>query len=328
MARPKLSKFRFDLKYTAAKPREIRQNAAKLYGRLLSDAVSVEAFIAQLKESRTTDPKLFACMISFLVKEFNFLNRHSLSNVDKFSDLVAALLAACLFPSDVKGQVFGFLKSALREGERTMASHFAIRILNAFLPRLNDEPQFFSDIAEDTALRALDTPLFEKIQRLVQKPAKSSVAKTLIVHPLLKRFDSLQSPPPRVCKAVQLIQKDPSTIVQFLSVHEQHSEWLALHIVKTMREQPTLAQGYIAQVNEAKRFWRAVFQAAASQALSIIQSPKVDTCEGAAIRRRLSILGCAIGRLTVARDRPVFSISKSSSSTRGCRVSSTLLFRL
>jgi CCR4-NOT transcription complex subunit 1 len=171
-------------------------------------------------------------------------------------------------------------------------------------PRLYDEPQFCAEVVDGSALRALDAALFEKVQRLVQKPAKSSVAKTLVVHPLLRRFDSLQPPPPRVCKAVQLIQKDPSTILQFLNLHEQYSDWLAMHIVRTLQEQPKLAPGSVAQINEAKRFWRPVFQAA--QALAIVQSPKADTHEGAAALR-LIVLRYVIGRLTVAVDRPLLS---------------------
>jgi CCR4-NOT transcription complex subunit 1 len=150
-------------------------------------------------------------------------------------------------------------------------------------------------------------PLFEKVQKLLREPAKSSANKTISVHPLLKRFESLQDPPPRVCKDVQSFQKDPSTLMQHLNTHKQYSDWFALHIVRAIQDQPRLSKSYVEGINQAGPFWKTVFQAAVAQSLQIILSPKIDTYEGALSRRRLVLLGRLIGELTIAVDRPLFS---------------------
>jgi CCR4-NOT transcription complex subunit 1 len=306
-ARPKLARFTFDLKYAPAKLREIRQTASKNYAALLADEISVEDFCDQLKRHRSYDPKLYSCMIYFLIREFNHLDKHSVSALEKLADVVGGIFVNGLFRNDVKAQVLMFVHQALMSQEPTVRSHFSIRILNLMTPRLTDENHFVSRIVHESALKVLDSQLFEKVQRLLQEPAKSSVAKALVIHPLLRRFENIQSPLPRVCKAVQLVQKEFSTIVQFLSNYSQYSDWFALHIVKTIQEQPRLAKCYVKQINESKGFWKLVFQAAVSQVYGIIQSPSIGIYDGALLRRRLLILGRLIGELTVAVDRPLFS---------------------
>jgi CCR4-NOT transcription complex subunit 1 len=305
--RTKLKRIQFDIKYSANKLQEIKMTASKHYGRLLGDDICLDDFISQFKKCRTEDPKLFSCMVYFLVKEFNFLDQHTLATVEKLAEVISRLLLENLLTGDTKTKMLRYFVAALSDSEQTVKSHFATKVVALILPKLGEENQFVCDLVQNSALRSLNPPLFEKVKKLMQEPTKASVSKGLLVHPLLRRFESLQSPPPRVCKAVQLIQKESSNLAQFLANYRQYSDWFALHIVRSIQDQSKLALSYLPQINEAGGFWKIVYQAAVFQAFQLILSPKIDAYDGALVRRRLLLLGKLIGDLTIAVDRPLLA---------------------
>jgi hypothetical protein len=206
------------LKYTPAKLREIRANTVTRYGRVPSDAVSVGVFFATLKEYRTTDPKFVACMTSFLVDQFSYLAKHAMVNVKKLVDHVAALLVSRLCSSDRKVQVCELLKAGLKANDSSIASDLAHMILNAVFARLGG--------ASLVSWRRLHC-LVQNRQLVRRENARRAPAVTALC----------------VCQAMQIIQNDSSTISQYLSAHDKHSDWTALHIVQTIqssRNWPTL----------------------------------------------------------------------------------------
>lgn len=310
--RPKLTPVIFDVKYSAAKLKEIRQTASMNYAMLIRDEVTPEQFLTQMTEYRTSDPKLYSCMVYFLLKECNYLDKHSSADIEKLAEILGKLLFWNRISSDTRCKFLAFLLQALKDTSMTPRWCFACRVVTLILPKLSDDPQFVFDIVHESTLRQLNPQLFDKIHKLgqvLQEPSRSSMTRTVTVHPLLKKFDNLQSPPPRVCKQVQLMQKDPKDLMlrQLLTGHAQYKDWFALHIVTTILDQPKLARFFIPQINQEGNFWKYVFQAASSQVMRLVQSPTIDTYEGAFLRRRLLLLGQLIGRITVAVDRPLLS---------------------
>ena len=310
--RPKLITVTFDVKYSVSKLREIKQTASMNYSRLLEDDITPDEFLTQMTEYRTNDPKLYSCMIHFLLKEFAYLDKHSYSDVEKLAEIVGKLVIWNGISSESRTKVLAFLLQALKDTSMTQRWRFACNVLTLMLPKLSDDPQFVFDLVHDSSLRQLNPQLFDKVQKLaqvLQEPSRSSMTKTITVHHLLKKFENLQSPPPRVCKSVQLMQKDPkdANLRQLLEAHSQYKDWFGLHIVTTLLDQPKLDRLFIPQVNQAGNFWKYVFQAAASQVMQIVKSPKIDSYEGAFLQRRLLLLGRLIGKITVQVDRPLLS---------------------
>lgn len=308
--RPKLKNFQFNVQYSASKLHEIKQTASMNYSKLIEDEVSVEEFLSQLTSYRTKDPKLYSCMIHFLLKELLYLDKHALCDVEKLADIVGKLLNWSCIGSESRHKITAFLFEALCDEEMTVRWQFACRVLTIILPKLSDEPQFVFDVVRNSTLRHLNPQLFEKVQKLaqiLQEPSRSSLARTLTIHPQLKKFENAQSAPAKYCK--RLRQKDAGSLTEILgdSDARRYSDWLALHIVTTILDQPKLARDLLPPVKAAGSFWKTVYQAACWQVMQLVMSPKIDTYEGAFLRRRLLLLGRLIGDITIASNRPLLS---------------------
>jgi CCR4-NOT transcription complex subunit 1 len=305
--RPKLNKHVFEVGYPPAKLAEIKESAARHFTGFVSGNVSPRELLERMKRFHTDDPMLFSCMVFFLVKELNYLQRHTQGVAEAIGELVARLVYENMLATSGKTRVFKAILESLSDTELTIRAHFAVHAIATLLPKLEAEAQFVRDLVHQSNLKLFHSQLFEQVQKLLHEPSRSAFTASLTIHPLLTKFENLQSPPPRVCKEVHLIQRDSLTVAQFLETASEYSDWFALHIVRSIEEQSRLTQSYLQEINNEGSFWKIVFQAAVCQALQLILSKTLDTAEGGLVRRRLWVLGKLIGELTLAQDRPLFS---------------------
>ncbi|OHT08692.1 hypothetical protein TRFO_04762 [Tritrichomonas foetus] len=308
--RPDIKHFTFDLKIPISKLHEIKQTASMNYSMLLEDELTVLELADMIEKYRTTDPTLFSCHIHYLLAEFRLLCKHAAADVEKLAGLAGTLVTSNALSSKQIEMIFPFIRHALSQPPSSSDFLFATTALEAALPKLSDFPQFVYDVMHESQLRSYKPSLYDKVHKIGQalnEPIQSSRTTVLHIHPKLKRYEQISSPPPRVCKAIQSIQADPSSLPTLLENFPLYRDWIAYHIVCIIQDTPELLNPLLTHLLENKSFLTYVFQASASQAHQHILSPDFDKYEGGFVRRRLLILGKLIGSITLAINRPLLS---------------------
>ena len=308
--KPDLKHFTFELIISNEKLREMKNISAVAYSKFLDDEISAKEFSERIQEYRTTDPYLFSCMIHYLLAEFEYIERHSIQSIQKLSYLTGSLVNLRLLSPKQLDYIFKFVKNSLSNLPNSGSFSFACNVIHASLPSLRNYPHFVFDLIHASHFRENNLPLFDKVQKISQllnEPIKTSNAIVLKINPILKRFQTLNSPPPRVCKAVQEIKDDPSQLPALLSAFPAYHEWIANHIVSIVQDFPQFLKTLKEPLFKTEKFLNLVFQAAASQTYQHIQAPNFEKYEGSFLHRRLLILGQLIGQITLAVNRPILS---------------------
>lgn len=306
----KINHFTFDLKIPASKMQEIKQTASMNYSMLLEDDLTVSDLEDMIERYRTTDPTLFSCHIHYLLKEFANLSKHIQSDVEKLAVLTGHLVSSNVLSSKQIEIIFSFTKKSLSQPPNTCDFIFAVTMIESCLSRLSDFPNFVFDIIHESQLRLYRPSLFDKIQRIGQafnEPLQSNRSTVLNIHPLLRHYEQITLPPPRVCKAVQGVRSDPKILPTLLQNYPQYKDWIAFHITCIIQDTPELLNSLLTPLLEARHFLKYVFQASAAQVHQHVLSPDFDKFEGGFVRRRLLILGKLIGQITLAVNRPIIA---------------------
>lgn len=307
---PNIKKVPFSDSLPSIKTPEVKESASELFTKFFTDQLTVSQFVQTFHHHRVSSQTLFHSMEHYLLLELKYLDQHEERDVEKLGQLVGNMVHENLFNEKQLKTIFQFFVRSF--GTNNVINkpncRFSIEALQICYTKLSSFPQAVFSILKQPLLRQADPQLFEKIKKLssnLATPVHLPKSTVLSLHPRLKKFEKLATPSPKVCKLIQQIPSEPSLIQSIVTSYSPYVEWLALHLVSTVQDRPSLLPTIRKQLLESSQFSRIVIQAAIFESIQLITSPQFSTFEGAFARRRLSILGQLIGQLTLAVNRTI-----------------------
>jgi len=305
-----LKPFNFVVKINSIKINETKTKASNLFAKIFDGTKNPEELASEINGWQMTDPILFDCITHYLLNELKYLSKHSDNTLDIIFKVISSLINSMTLTPSQYDFVFSFIKYALNESDRSVIYIFASKLLYSIIPIIKEFPQFVTELLKETPLRDKDNTLYEKVQKIAQlmnEPFHINHIKYLSIHSSLLRFERLKSPTPAVCKAVQILQKDPSTLGSILTSNPKYHDWIANFLVSVIQDKPLLLKEFANAIMSIQGFNRVVFQAASYQALHHINAVDFDSYDGGLVRRRLIILGRLIGHITLAQNHPIIA---------------------
>lgn len=307
---PNIKKVPFSDSLPSIKTPEVKESASELFTKFFTDQLSVSQFVQTFHHHRVSSQTLFHSMEHYLLLELKYLDQHEERDVEKLGQLVGNMVHENLFNEKQLKTIFQFFVRSF--GTNNVINkpncRFSIEALHVCYAKLSSFPQAVFSILKQPLLKKADQELYDNIKKLSSNlaiPVHLPKSTALTLHPRLKIFEKLATPLPRVCKLIQQIPNDPTLIQSIVTSYSPYVEWLALHLVSTVQDKPSLLPTIMKQLLESSQFSKIVIQAAIFESIKLITSPQFSTFEGAFARRRLSILGQLIGQLTLAVNRTI-----------------------
>ncbi|OHT12509.1 hypothetical protein TRFO_17537 [Tritrichomonas foetus] len=305
---PNIKKVPFADSLPSIKTPEVKESASELFTKFFTDQLSVSQFVQLFHQHRVNSQMLFQSMEHYLILELKYLDQHDVKDIQKLGQLIGNMVHENLFNEKQLKIIFQVFVKAFSSTIYNANYKFSVPALDICYPKLATVPQAVFSILKQPLLKNSQPQLYEKIKKLstnLATPVHLAKSTSLTLHPRLKKFEKLSTPPPRVCKLIQQIPNDPCLIHSIITSYKPYIEWLALHLVSTIQDKPVLLLTLLNHLLEAPQFTRIVIQAAIFESIQLITSPQFSTFEGAFTRRRLSILGQLIGQLTLAVNRTI-----------------------
>lgn len=296
-----IKKISFPLLSPTIKPPEITKSASEYFTKYLEDKLSIEKFLTIFHQNRVNFVKLYEAMLFYLLLEFKYLNQHNSQTVIKLGELVGHVVHENLLNEKQLKYTFEFfIKSFQSNSNNTLFSSKALEIC---YQKLSTHVNYANVLIRLPLFRNTKPKLYEKIKNLVDLslPVQIVQISSLTLHPSLKRFERLNHPSPRICKLIQFVTLNPSVYQSNASLLEPHIDWISLQIVNTVQDHPKLLSEIIPNLDS--RLIKSVVEASIFESIQLISNQKFMTFEGGFLRRRLSILGQIIGKLTLARNK-------------------------
>jgi CCR4-NOT transcription complex subunit 1 len=304
--RKDIKALQFKLRLSPSKLHEVKQRASMNFTKLIEGEVGADDFAAEIARSYTSDPTLFSCTTNFLLSELRHLDKHAEATVETLARLVGLLVLNGGFSPKHVSVVFAFIKDALGQAERSFSFQFARTALFAMAPKLSDYPQFVFELLRETPLRDKDFELYERLQKVDQlnEPLAVKYPKSLQMHPILRKFELLENPPPAEAKAMLAGLENPDELGRLAA---SLSPWLAKMLVLRISEKPALINSISPVIIAIPKFSRIVFEAASFLVHKFILNRDFDTEAGGVIRRQTAAIGKLIGHITLYEKKPILS---------------------
>lgn len=312
---------------------DVEEEANLYYERIYNDELSVENMIDLLKRLSTSqnarEQDVFACMIHNLFDEYSFFPKYPDKELSTTSILFGSIIQHRLVSYVPLGIALRYVLDALRNPLGSKMFTFGVQALRQFQSRLSEWPQYCSHLLQIPDLVQSQPDLIQYIQNAMlgnnsmEKMADSNPQQ---FEPKPVSFTSVHVPP--LPKVDNLVYSEPASAVQdkilfiinnvaqnnvnskvteLRQVLEPSSfEWFSNYlIVKRVSSEPNYHELYVLVLDsiDSDLLTSHVLCETYSNILILLNSEK--TVSNSSERALLKNLGSWLGRLTLAKNKPI-----------------------
>ncbi|CAO3623766.1 unnamed protein product [Mucor hiemalis] len=310
---------------------DVEEEANLYYERIYNDELSVENMIDLLKRLSTSqnarEQDVFACMIHNLFDEYSFFPKYPDKELSITSILFGSIIQHRLVSYVPLGIALRYVLDALRNPLGSKMFTFGVQALSQFQSRLSEWPQYCSHLLQIQDFVQSQPDLIQYIQTaMLGEQLPDLNPQQLQFEPTAVSFNSVHVPP--IPKADHLVYSDPASNVQdkilFIinnvaqnNIHSKVAElrqvlepsafkWFSNYlIVKRVSSEPNYHELYVLVLEsiDSDLLNAHVLYETYSNILILLNSEK--TVSNSSERTLLKNLGSWLGRLTLAKNKPI-----------------------
>ncbi|KAK9455889.1 Not1-domain-containing protein, partial [Dipodascopsis uninucleata] len=313
---------------------EVEKQMKYYYQKMYEQEMTISDVIALLQKFRVSDDPteqdVFACMVHSLFDEYRFFPDYPLSALATTAVLFGSIIQFHLVEDMALSIALRYVLEALKESPDTKMFKFGLQALMQFQSRLDTFPQYCLLLLQIPSLEAVQPQLMTKLRTFTNRSDSSPVDDSS------KREDSNTSPPPPAFRSLHLDSVSPSEqpsedpnediqdkvlfIVNNVApsnidqkaldlkelLEEKYHQWFASYLVDTRaKQEPNYHSLYIQMLDVVNdnHLNRQVLHFTYARIISLLNSN--ETMQSSTERGRLKNLGCWLGCLTIAKDKPI-----------------------
>lgn len=316
---------------------EIEKRMKYYYQRMYEQEMSISDVITLLQELRVSDDPneqdAFACMVHSLFDEYRFFPDYPLPALATTAVLFGSIIQFHLIEDLPLAVALRFVLEALKESPDAKMFKFGLQALMQFQSRLDTFPHYCTLLLQIPSLEAVQPQLIAKLRAVVLKDGGLN-GDTTGDHSL----DNDRPAPPPPFRSLHLdsdlagpsetAAEDPGEELQDkvlfivnniaptnvdqkskdlkLLLDERYHQWFANYLVDTRaKQEPNFHDLYMRMLDivNDNRLNKQVISSTYASIISILNSS--DAAISSQERSRLKNLGCWLGYLTLARDKPI-----------------------
>ncbi|KAF7724662.1 hypothetical protein EC973_000834 [Apophysomyces ossiformis] len=317
-------------------PPEVEEMVRLYFERLYTKDISPEKFASVLKACQSSKDQrqmdYFSCTVHTLIDEARFFNQYPDNELLATGELLGCLIQQHLISPPLLRVALKHILDALSHPSGTKMFNFGIRALSQFSDRLVEWPQYTALLSKIEDLRAYpmlvrsitdtlqqlslkEEEVSENVETTSQDVSSKSASLAPNVATLLQRSSDqrFEPPPAKVQERVAFLINNlsvtnmdakKSELAQLLS--ESTWEWFSNYlVVRRVSIEPNNHELYALLLNSLKmpQLIDIVVEETYSNVRLLLQSETV--VDSIADRNLLKILGSWLGRMTIARNKPI-----------------------
>ncbi|KAK7208402.1 CCR4-Not complex component, Not1-domain-containing protein [Myxozyma melibiosi] len=317
---------------------EVEKRMKYYYQRMYEQEMSISDVITLLQELKVSDDPneqdAFSCMVHSLFDEYRFFPDYPLPALATTAVLFGSIIQFHLIEDLPLAVALRFVLEALKEPPDAKMFKFGLQALMQFQSRLDTFPHYCTLLLQIPSLEAVQPQLIAKLRALIMKDGNSLGGNGAID----QSIDNDAPPPPPPFRSLHLdsdsagpsetASEDPNEDVQdkvlFIVnnlaptnveqksrelksvLEEKYYQWFATYLVDTRaKQEPNFHDLYMKMLDivNDNHLNKQIISSTYASIIAILNSS--DTAISAQERGRLKNLGCWLGYLTLARDKPI-----------------------
>ncbi|KAK9365989.1 hypothetical protein V1509DRAFT_674546 [Lipomyces kononenkoae] len=312
---------------------EVEKQMKFYYQKMYEQGMSISEVIGLLQQLRVSDDPndqdIFACMIHSLFDEYRFFPDYPLSALATTAVLFGSIIQFHLVEDMPLAVALRFVLKALKEPPDAKMFKFGLQALMQFQSRLESFPQYCALLLQIPSLEAVQPQLMTKLRAITMTENTSEDDSE-------QRNGDASPPPPPPFRSLHLDpvspteqpSEDPTEDVQDKALFivnnvarsniegkakelkdlldEKYHQWFAGYLVDTRaKQEPNYHSIYIQLLDYigTPHLNKQVLHNTYASIIALLNAP--DTIMSSTERGRLKNLGCWLGFLTLARDKPI-----------------------
>lgn len=278
-----------------------KRNIQKLIYEFFNEQVSLSNIIEYLLKKRFENIIFFSQFRKFLLLELSFICSYTNKHAQLIAQLFSAMINNHLFENSQIGVILSFIQGTYEKDYNEPVLHFCDTLLQLSIHTFSSIPEFVTSVINHSSFVETYPRALVLLKELHEKSINRCIDYDieLLLHPSLRRFLALHSPPERLFCIFDNIFDDPSKIPLFISKYSTYIDWIAFEMVLIIQNRERLIKSIVDNFPKS----RVLLEAAICQSLRIIKSHLIDTIEGDLNRHKLIVLGRLIGELTISSNR-------------------------
>lgn len=289
---------------------DVEREANVYYERIYNGELSIDAMINLLKEKSQSeiprDRQVFACMIHNLFDEYSFFPKYPDKELSMTSILFGSLIQHNLVKDASLSTALGYVSDALRHPVGSKMFNFGIQALAQFKSRLHEWPQYCQHLQQIP-------DLFKARPDLLMMDAATPPPFTCVHVPKMKTDITYHDPSDTVQDKILFILNNVAENNMGSKVNELGKvldtslfQWFSHYlVVKRISLEPNNHELYVHLLDamQNKLLVSHVLAETIANILILLNSEK--TISNSSERSLLKNLGSWLGRLTLAKNKPI-----------------------
>ncbi|KAK9243263.1 hypothetical protein V1506DRAFT_516426 [Lipomyces tetrasporus] len=312
---------------------EVEKQMKFYYQKMYEQGMSISEVIGLLQQLRVSDDPndqdTFACMIHSLFDEYRFFPDYPLSALATTAVLFGSIIQFHLVEDIPLAVALRFVLKALKEPPDAKMFKFGLQALMQFQSRLEAFPQYCALLLQIPSLEAVQPQLMAKLRAVTKSdgtgeddsermngtasPPPPPPFRSLHLDPVSPTEQPSEDPNEEIQDKVLFIvnnvaQSNIEAKAKELKelLEEKYHQWFATYLVDTRaKQEPNYHNIYIRMLDVvgSSHLNKQVLHNSYASIIALLNAQ--DTILSSTERGRLKNLGCWLGFLTIARDKPI-----------------------